>query len=126
MRDAAVVALNGDRSRETGEGDGPVELRKRVAHGLTEPVTRDDEADDAKKKDEDRQCEEEAATSSLPRSLFWAEGFVGDHVGVRQVGKTHGLDGKCKWCRLMMIDDLDQLSAFDRIGQEVSLARFLK
>ena len=106
---AVVVALNGDGSREAGEGDSPVELREGVAHGLAEPVTRDDEADDAEKKDKDRQREEDAATSSLPRSLFRAEGFVGDHVGVRQMRKTHGLDGKCKWCWLAAFGDLCSL-----------------
>jgi hypothetical protein len=48
----------------------------------------------------------------LPRSLFWAKGGVGDHVGVRQVRKTHGLDGKCKWCWLTVIGDLDRLFSF--------------
>jgi len=52
MGDAVSVALDGDGCGEAGDGEGAVELRERVAHGLTEPVARDERADNNDEDDE--------------------------------------------------------------------------
>ena len=53
--DTVVVALDGDRRGEARKGDGAVELREGVAHGLTEPMARDDEADGGEEDDDESQ-----------------------------------------------------------------------
>ena len=55
VRDAVVVAPDGDWRGEAGEGDGSIELRQRIAHGLAKPVARDDESDDDEQDDENSQ-----------------------------------------------------------------------
>ena len=50
--DAVGVTLDGDRSGEARDGDGPVELGKGVLHGLAEPVACGDEADDREEDDD--------------------------------------------------------------------------
>lgn len=89
------VALDGDGSREAGDIDGAVELGEGVVHGLTEPVTRGDEADDGDEDDEggesDDDAPEDAAPFGLERGFFGGEGFVGDYVRVGEMGQVHGL-----------------------------------
>ena len=69
MGDAVSVALDGDGAGETGDGEGAVELRQRVAHGLTEPVAGHEGADDNDEDDErgegDDDAAEDAATCGL-------------------------------------------------------------
>jgi hypothetical protein len=93
--DAVGVALDGDGSGEAGDGDSTVELGKGVAHGLAEPVARDNQADDGGENDEgdedDDDAAEDAAAFGLDGRLLWGEGFVWDDVGVCEVGEVHGL-----------------------------------
>ena len=95
MWDAVGVALNGDGSREAGDGDGTVELGEGVAHGLAKPVARCDEADDGEENDEGGEDDDDAAEDAfalgLLRGLLRGEGLVRDYVGVCEMGQTHGL-----------------------------------
>ncbi len=93
--DAVGVALDGDGSGEAGDGDGAVELREGVAHGLTNPVPREDEADDHQEKDDGSEDDDDAtddeAASGLLRELLRSEGDVGDRVGGGEMRQVHGL-----------------------------------
>lgn len=65
--DAVSVALNRDRSREAGDGDRAVDLRKGVVHGLTRPEAAPDEGGGYEKnrkgKENGESSEEDAAAS---------------------------------------------------------------
>jgi hypothetical protein len=80
VRDAVGVALYGDGSREAGDGDGAVELRKGVAHGLAEPMPGGDEADegeeDNERSEDDDDVAEDATAFGLESRLVRREGFV--------------------------------------------------
>jgi hypothetical protein len=100
------VALDGDGSGESWDGDGAVELREGVGHGLMEPVAGSDEADDGDEKDGDREDEEDAADEQATAGFFGGEGLVGDYVGVREMGEAHGFIASVNG-RLMVLGGLD-------------------
>ncbi len=91
--DAVGVALDGDGGPEAGDGEGAVELGERVAHGLAEPETGGEGADDGDEDDErgegDDDATEDATAGGLERSLFGGEGLVGDYAGVGEMGQIH-------------------------------------
>jgi hypothetical protein len=95
VRDAVSIALDGDGGREAGDGEGAVKLREGISHGLAEPVTGDEGADDNDEDDErgegDDDATEDAAAGGLQRGLFGGEGLVGDYVGVGEMGQIHNL-----------------------------------
>ena len=101
MGDAVGVALDGDGSREAGDGDGAIKLGKGVAHGLAEPVARGDESDDGEQDDErgedDDDVAEDAAAFGLESRLVRSERFVWDHIRICEMGEAHGLHRQCKW-----------------------------
>ena len=70
--------------------EGSVELREGVAHGLAEPVARDEGATDKDEDDErgegDDDAAEDAAAFGSQCGFFRGEGFVGDYVGVGEMG----------------------------------------
>jgi hypothetical protein len=69
---ALVVALDGDRSGEAGDGDGAVDLRERVAHGLMDPMAGVEEGcgsgDEGERGENDKRAEEDAAAKGLQGS----------------------------------------------------------
>jgi hypothetical protein len=63
--DALIVALDGDGSREAGDGKGAVDLGEGVAHGLIGPMTTVEEGycgdDDDERGEDDHRAEEDTA-----------------------------------------------------------------
>jgi hypothetical protein len=98
VRDAVRVALDGDGGGEAGDGEGTVELGEGVAHGLTQPVTRDQGADDDDEDDEggegDDDAAEDAAAFGLQPGFFGSQGLVRDYVGVGEMGEIHNLTAR--------------------------------
>lgn len=73
VRDTVGIALNGDGSREAGDGEGSVDLREGVAHGFARPVAPADEGDsheDTGEGDEDSDGSDEDAASSYGEIAF--------------------------------------------------------
>jgi hypothetical protein len=89
------VALDGDGGGEAWDRDGTVELRERVLYALAEPVVGDEGAndndEDHERGESDDDAPEDAAAFGLQRGFFGGEGFVGDYVGVGEMGQIHGL-----------------------------------
>ena len=80
VRDAVGVALDGDGSGEAGDGEGAVDLREGVAHGLAGPVASADEGDSSEEEgegDEDGDGSEEDATAARGESAFPESAVVG-------------------------------------------------
>ena len=93
--DAVGVALDGDGGGEAWDRDGTVQLWERVLYALAEPVVGDEGAndndEDHERGESDDDAPEDAAAFGLQRGFFGGEGFVGDYVGVSEMGQIHGL-----------------------------------
>ena len=117
VRDAVGVALDGDGSGEAGDGEGAVDLREGVAHGVADPVASADEGDGGEEEDErneDGDGSEEDATAAERRGCL-----------VRYcaclVVETAGEQGRLGWVWIVGDSCADSKSKWS-VGRSVEVA----